>query len=72
MMEMSEMETEVLLQSPPTSLVPRIHVIFADKIAVNNPLLPKEIKFDQKPKQKTVDENKNGKEDQRDGEGRGV
>ena len=64
------METEVQLLSPPTSLVPRIHVIFADKIAVNNPLLPPEIKFVEKTEDQDVDVNKNadGKEGQSAGE----
>jgi len=43
-MEFTEMETETHLQSPPTSLVPRLHVIFADKICHNNPLLSPEIR----------------------------
>jgi len=43
-MEFCEMETETMLQSPPTSLVPRLHVIYADKIHANNPLLPAELR----------------------------
>ena len=66
MVDMMEMETETQLQSPPTSLVPRIHVIFADKIALNNPLLPPRIKLC--PEQ-AVDENENADDKQKQAEG---
>ena len=69
MMDMCEMETETQLQSPPTSLVPRLHVIYADKIAVNNPLLPPQIKFDGAQEEKSVDENKNADAKQSQAEG---
>ena len=39
-MESTEMETETLEHSPPTSLVPRVHVIVAQKVVTHNPLLP--------------------------------
>jgi len=59
-MELSEMETETLLQSPPTSLVPRLHVIFKRKIRLNNPHLDDAVRIDD-------DNNNNNEENSVDG-----
>lgn len=59
-MDLSEMETETLLQSPPTSLVPRLHVIFKRKIRLNNPHLDDAVRIDD-------DNNNNNEENAVDG-----
>lgn len=41
--EGDEMDIETQVMNPPTSLIPRIHAVLAEKVIHNNPLLPKNL-----------------------------